>query len=208
MGESRIIVSYMELRRLIGLIGITHPFILLLGGWWIFGLSLQDSMSHYYYTGMRDVFVGFGFVTGVFLLCYRGYDLHDRVVSFIAGAATLVVALFPTSPLSGASEHQMMIAKIHALAALTFLASIAYFSLVLFPRGDSSAPRKKSRNLIYRVCGSVIVVCLLAVIAYLSVPGFEAKFEHLKPIYFIELFSFVAFGTAWLVKGQAILADK
>ena len=57
---SRHTYSYLALRRAVGLIGTLLPFVLMTGGVLVCcGLDVtQESISHFYYTCMRDVFVG------------------------------------------------------------------------------------------------------------------------------------------------------
>jgi len=43
-------------------------------GWFVFGIEIQDNISTYYYTPLRDVIVGAMCAIGIFLFCYRGYD--------------------------------------------------------------------------------------------------------------------------------------
>lgn len=207
--HDRIIISWLGLRKLIGVIGLLHPGILYLGGFLIFNLGLQTSMSAYYYTYMGDVFVGLGFVIGFFLLCYRGYDKHDRIVSAIAGLAAVVVALFPTAPEHNASALQIKIGYIHLGSALVFLLALSYFCLVLFPKSGATpiTAKKRKRNMVYRVSGIVIILSLVFVGFYFVPTPWQAFLKPYQPIFFGEVFAFSAFGIAWLVKGQAILAD-
>jgi len=44
--------------------------------------GIQDSISSYYYTDMRDVLVGSLCAIGVFLWSYRGYDDPDPRLQF------------------------------------------------------------------------------------------------------------------------------
>lgn len=80
-------VSYLFLRRAIGLIGALLPVVLPLGyalstGHW----RLLASMSSYYYSDMRNVFVGSLCAVGVFLICYR-YRHWDDVFATIGARA-------------------------------------------------------------------------------------------------------------------------
>jgi hypothetical protein len=53
------LISHMTLRRTVGIIGISFPFILLLGSIIIGDCrEVQTHMSAYYHTSMRDPFVG------------------------------------------------------------------------------------------------------------------------------------------------------
>ncbi|WP_143247479.1 DUF998 domain-containing protein [Agaribacterium haliotis] len=203
-------ISYLGLRRLIGVIAIVHPALLYFGGLFIFGLSLQPSMSHYYYTGMRDVFVGIDVCTGVFLLCYHGYSWQDRLLSLLAGVSAIIVALFPTLPLGEASDLQKTIAAVHAAAAIVFLICLAVFCLVLFVRSDAGqviSRQKRWRNRLYRLCGANIVLVLVVLGLYGCWPTMQDRLSQTPFIFYLECLAFLSFGLAWLVKGQALLAD-
>lgn len=207
--HEQIIISWLELRRIIGIIGIVHPVVLFVGGYFIFNTALQSSMSAYYYTGMRNVFVGLGFVTGVFLLSYKGYDTHDRIVSMIAGVMALIVAMFPCAPTINPTQQEIYVGYLHVITASIFLLALSYFCLVLFPKtGDKILTMKKrTRNKIYRICGIVIILSLVFTSFYFYPSPLQSLLAPFHPIYFGELIAFWAFGVAWLVKGKAILAD-
>ncbi len=73
-GDKSLIISYLTLRKAIGLLGIALPFVLALGAVFCSRTEIQSSVSSYYHTSMGDVFVGILFVIGFFLLSYRGYE--------------------------------------------------------------------------------------------------------------------------------------
>src|SRR5215469_16572116 len=86
---NQVVRSYMVLRNAIGVIAVGLTFVVFLGNWIIFshhrfscllpvGNQLPDSLSGYYYSHMRDVFVAGMCATGVFLIFYRGDDLVER----------------------------------------------------------------------------------------------------------------------------------
>lgn len=52
-----LVVSYLTIRRAIGVSGLLLPLALVLGGWFA-GVPIQDNMSSYYHTPLRDIFVG------------------------------------------------------------------------------------------------------------------------------------------------------
>ena len=97
--EGSLALSYLGVRRAIGVIGILLPFVLLIGAWLIDRVGVQASISDYYYTVMRNVFVGSMCANGVFFLSYR-YAKVDTVVSSLIGLAAIGVALFPTTPVN------------------------------------------------------------------------------------------------------------
>lgn len=210
--HQRITISYLTLRRLIGVVAIAHPVILFFGGMWIFGLGLQPSMSDYYWTGMRDVFVGIDFATGIFLLCYKGYGTQDRIAAIIAGTAAMLVALFPTPPLHVAelSSIQLTVGGVHAAAAITFLLAIAYFCLVLFVKSSAGvelSAKKRQRNMLYRICGVIILLVVALISVFVAIPSVNKALSGFAFIFWMEVTAFWAFGLAWLVKGKALLKD-
>src|SRR5215468_1540580 len=96
---SPLIISYLGLRKAVGFIGLGLPFVLIFGNQ-LFPDSpwFQYSISDYYYTHMRNVFVGSLCAIGVFLITYRGYDICDRIAGALASVFAIGVALFPTTP--------------------------------------------------------------------------------------------------------------
>jgi hypothetical protein len=74
------------------------PIVLLIGVHVLFPSEAGvKSISHYYHTGMRDVFVGALCATAVFLYFYVGYDRGDQITTSIAATLALGVSWFPTN---------------------------------------------------------------------------------------------------------------
>lgn len=196
--------SYLFLRRAIGVIGMVLPFVLVIGKELLDGGGLLYSISGYYYSDMRGVLVGSMCAVGVFLFCYRGPTPLDDLASNIAGVAAVGVALFPTSP-DDPTATQRLVGIVHLVAAGVFFLTLAYFCLVLFRRTGPGEPtrRKLLRNLVYLVCGIVI----LASIALIAVFGTVIDAPALHPALWLESAATLAFGVAWFTKGEAILAD-
>lgn len=212
------LLSYLLLREVVGAIGVMLPFTLLLGNE-LMGHGVQSSMSSYYYTPMRNVFVGALWALGVFLITYDGWDRADRIITNIAGGGAVGVSLFPTTPANHPSARQVVIGDLHltfacvtfvmlALMSLRFakrmptpdsprsLAERVKYALGFTPQGDSVAP--KWEIIAYRVSGVVIIVCIL-----LIYPGSKVYSESLLVL---ETVMLVAFGTAWFLKGSALSA--
>jgi hypothetical protein len=85
---------------------------------------------------------------------------------------------------------------------------LAVIALFLFTRTDcpgGQSRQKRRRDLIYRTCGWVIVACLACVPVESFVLG--PAVAGYQPLFWLEAVAIVAFGVAWLVKGQAILKD-
>ncbi len=147
--QQTLCLPYYTLRIIIGILGITFPFILSVGAWIFFGTGLQDSISEYYLTGMRDIFVGFLFVIGFFLMTYAGYDLIDNIVSTVGGISAVLAAILSTT----AGGPITVIGILHFVFAALFFLTLIYFALVLFPKTDPNVPptpEKLLRNKVYR----------------------------------------------------------
>jgi hypothetical protein len=233
---SDIVVHFLTLRKAVGFIGIALPFVL------VGGENLRDvlalhgaragsewielSMSAYFHTGMRDVFVGSLFAVGIFLICYNGYQRIDNLLANVAGFSAFVVALCPTweksreatdagvpawdsvTLFSGPdSPDPSVIGYLHFGAAAVFFVILALMSLFLFTKSEPiPTPEKKRRNRIYVACGIVILLCiaLIAVGKLLLSTDFERETSF---VFWAEAVAVIAFGLSWLVKGEAILKD-
>jgi len=195
-----------EHRQLLGWIGLLLPFILIGIAIWRDGVAEWrnlDSISAYYYTGAVAAFVGMLVAFALFLLTYHGYDnahnKHDRIVAGTAGAAALLVALFPTAAPSGVtalSWWRPWVGFVHYAAATTLFAMFATFALWLFRlRKDGKARLADGHDWTYLVCGLVIVACIL-------LSGYNVW--NGAPIFWPESFALIAFSVSWLVKGYAV----
>lgn len=199
------VLSYVGLRRAVGAIGLLLPFVLVAGDLAFDGDGLRDSISAYYYSPMRDVFVGSLCAVGVFLFCYR-YDRPDALLGNVTGAAAIAVALLPTRPDTIPTPVQTVVGVAHLVAAVVFFAGLAAFCLALFTRGESGG-RKAVRNLVYRLCGGTIIACL--VLAALDAALLPAEVGDLwNTLFWIEAVAILAFGVAWFVKGDTVLRDR
>ena len=207
------IISFQTLRKSVGWLGMSLAPSMLLGNI-IFGCtSIQDSISHYYYTVTGDLFTGILCAVALFLFCYKGYDYRDRTSALAAGFFAVLIALFPTNsdsadscavfslPLSGLRN------VIHYGSAAIFFGVLAWMSLFLFTRSRGRKTKeKKVRNKIYLVCGVIILACIVLIAIYNFIITDEAWDRH-KPVFWLEWIALIAFGTSWLVKGELVLKD-
>ncbi len=207
--EREMVYSYLTLRKAIGILGIAMPFIVSLGAMLIFRTGLQSSISGYYHTGMRDVFVGILFSVGVFLLSYRGYSREDDLAGDLACLFAIGVALFPTTP---EGKPLDVIGYVHLGFAAAFFLTLTYFSLVLFTKTNPAKPptrRKLQRNMVYRVCGYTMLACIVLLMVYHMLPAnTAAALERFSPVFWLESLAILAFGFSWFTKGEAILKDE
>ena len=196
-------LSYLTLRKAVGIVALLLPFAVTIP-WAIIHHTVLTSISIYYYTGMRNLFVGSLCAIAMFLLCTRGYDRSDEVADIFAGLCAAGVAFFPTAPDTLPSERQLLIGKIHySFAALLFLtlASFCFFLFTMSAQGRVVTPRKIQRNRVYIGCG----IAIIASLALLAILTLILHKPHAGIVF--ETTSLLAFGTAWLVKGEAILKD-
>ena len=203
-----LVLSYLDLRKAVGIIGMALPFVLVLGKWVLMGGGIQSSMSSYYYTVMRDVFVGSLCAIGVFLGAYRGYAKIDSVAGNLACVFALGVALFPTGP-DHPTHTQFIIGQLHGLFALFLFLTLSFFALVLFRKTDPTkpmTPQKKKRNIVYTICGYIMLACIALSIIVRLLPADSPVFK-LTPIFWLEAVAIFSFGVSWLVKGEAIMKD-
>lgn len=202
-------ISHLTLKRAIGILGVSLPFLLAVGNLIIFRGDLERSISNYYHTGMGDVFVATLIAIGLLLFAYRGYDTTDNLVANLAGLFAIGVALFPTLP-ANYSEVDQVIGIVHIVSLVLFLLILAYFPLVLFTKthpatADAPGSKKIQRDLVYRVCGVAILLSIM-LSALFSVLATELAYS-LNYAFWLESIAIVAFGISWLVKGEALLRD-
>ena len=208
--NSSLVVSYLVLRRAIGIIGLALPFVLALGKIVFEGPGIQSSISAYYHTDMRDVLVGSLCAIGVFLMSYRGYERRDEIAGRLGSVFAIGVALIPTAPAVGATALENALSAAHFGLAGLFFGTLAYFSIVLFTETapDAKPTRKKlQRNVIYRVCGYTMLATV-GLIGLFTLPSVFPLAERFTPRFWLEALGIVAFGVSWLVKGETILKDQ
>ncbi|PQJ72377.1 hypothetical protein [Polaribacter butkevichii] len=209
--ENDLIISYKLLRKLIGSIGVFLPVILGFGMLYFDKADfIKDSISDYYGTQLRDVFVGFLFVLGFFLFSYKGYKsegkgllYNDNFFANLGGAFAICVALFPTT------SKIAFIRTIHLSSAVLLFAVFTYFCLVIFRRGvaiEKRSEMKKLRNKFYLGCGILIILFVGSAGLSFIVMTEEARNET-NIIFYCETLALWAFGFSWLIKGEAVLED-
>jgi hypothetical protein len=201
---AELVISYLTLRKLIGIIGIALPFVLVIGKFLLESPGIESSISAYYYTVMRDVFVGSLCAIATFLIAYRGYARTDNRATNAAGGFALGVALFPTSPEMNPTSQSLQIGSWHLFFAASFFITLAFISLVLFRKSNdpSPTPRKRQRNWVYAACGYVILACIASIVVVNLVSN-EAILQ-LDPVFWLEAIAVIAFGISWLTKGEGL----
>jgi len=201
--NNNLIHSYLALRKAVGWIGIMLPFTLVTGVILIFReRMIMHSISHYYYSGMRDVFVGALWAIALFLFFYRGYDNWGKInwdnwLSSLAGLFAIGIAMFPTTE-SGPTDTTGLI---HFVCAAIFFVILALFSMFIFTKkGKSPTDEKIVRNRIFRICGAIMLACLLAIFLFMKTS--HTHESALSFVFWAETIALVAFGIYGLQKGD------
>jgi hypothetical protein len=196
----KIVVSYLTLRRAVGVLGISLPIILFIWGMLSRRLWL-DSISSYYALRARDALVGCLCTIGCFLFTYHGHDSHDNIVTHVAGSCAVLVALLP-------STHPGVQHALHFVFAGTLFVLLAYISYFRFTRQDDRPTEAKlTRNRVYRRCAVAMIVCV-GLIPVVDLTHLTARLATLRPIFVLETLALWAFGLSWLVKGGALWRDQ
>jgi hypothetical protein len=241
-------INYLVLRRVVGCIGILLPLGLYAGNRVLAG-SLPASMSGYYYTGMRNLFVGALCTLGVFLIGYVGFDDWDRWLTNVAGGGAILVAFLPTKPalcpkgagsclppaVRALSGEQNWVGDFHLVfAAITFIAlgcmalrfakttpqayeaaaadqpapgalRRAWYGLGFErPQNDTRTAEKKKRNIVYRICGVAIFLC----VGLAAASSLFSRDGGMPWLFISEALADIAFGISWLVKGATFVRDR
>lgn len=205
-----LVISFLGLRKAVGIIGIALPFVLAFGKILLFGPGIESSISAYYRTGMQDVFVGSLCAIAVFLIAYKGPPGPDNIAGHFAGAFAIAVALFPVRPEPVATQQEVIVGRVHLIAAGLLFLTLAYFALFLFRRTDPNrtpTPKKLQRNLVYTISGYTILAAIAAIVIVKQLPA-DSPIQSLDPVFWLESLAVVAFGVSWLTKGEAILQDQ
>src|SRR5258706_8775674 len=116
-GNESLVMSYLTHRKVIGLMGVGLPFVVSIGAMLLSNTGIQRSLSAYYYTGMRDVFVGILWAIGFFLLSYNGYAQVDNIAGNLGCVFAIGVAIFPMAPEAGPTELERLIGIAHFASA-------------------------------------------------------------------------------------------
>jgi hypothetical protein len=204
--ETELIVSYRTLRQTIGYVGLLMPVLVRAGAWFFEHISTSNSISAYYYTGMRDVFVSTLVLSGTLLSFYRTPARRDTVAAALAGIAAIGIGLFPVDPVfadevlkryPSMAEQKCYVNRgilgYHFMFVATFFALAFYLVYFRFRAFTPPIPtsQKRTRNLIYRICG----IGMLIGFAWIGVLVFYTKDAS---IFWPEALAVISFSAAWL----------
>lgn len=237
--ENRVI-SYHKIRRSVGIIGMLLPFTLWLlnsiindskilnnSFWIIFEKpyvphdNLKDSISHFYYSTVGELFTGALCAVSLFLFCYRGYDkpktgkYHfipgDSFMSNLAATMALLVVIFPTDSVPLSDNFRAFVSSknagyIHYTAAALFFTTLSIISFVNFRRTkDPKHFGKMKSHPIYKKCAIIMMSCMFILISIFILNWMKINtswVETYNITYWLETIMLLAFGISWVIKGE------
>lgn len=214
-----VVISYISLKRNIGLLGISLPVLLMIFGK-INHSEILPSISDYYYTPLRVLFTGILFVISIFLISSNKKE--EKILSRMAAFCAILVAIFPTNISDEKNkilpnkdytiEHFTNFVKptipnpewynfVHLTSAGAFFIILSILVLKIFIKDERKQKRSdRTTILVYKICGKVMIVSVSVMILY-SVLNIKVNF----PIIFLfETFALISFGIAWLLKGRIL----
>ncbi|WP_299303074.1 hypothetical protein [uncultured Litoreibacter sp.] len=216
MDKRRAVVkSFYRVRQALGWLGFMLPVLLMVSGM-LARTGVEPSISDFFHTVSRDIFVGIMFSIGTFLIVYEGYDrqpdetIADNWLATIAGISVFGVALFPNESPTGeiASVVQQTVGVglsplFHYSCAFVFFYCMGHFCMFKFSK-TSDKPRRK----IYRGCGWAIIFSCAglffgSIAKKMGPPDVSAFIVDFDVIFWVEVVGVWAFSLAWLVKGRA-----
>lgn len=190
-----IVETYFVLRMVIAVGAIGLPIALVVWAAADPRVEFVDSLSAFYYTPARGLFVGTLVAIGVALVAYRGYTRGENWLLNAAGVLAIVVGLFPTE--DPAIPGLNAVSVVHAVAAVSFFV-LAALSIVFYGEETlDSIPNPELRQR-YRLSYRMLVVLVLLfpalalVIAWLLDPTLW--------LFLVETAALYAFATFWIVK--------
>ncbi len=210
--QKNILATYFSLRIGIAVIGLALPLVLSFGGHFYANIQLQASISDYYHAlgdagkSMRDWFVGFLFVVGVFLYLYKGYSKLENYLLNIGGILCVGIAVIPmcnkaTNPVPCGWLTP------HGFCAITFFLCIsgvcffcAHNTLELIK--DAGFPNPEKRISVFKTIYRAIALAMIGSIGTAWVFNEIAGNKHV--VFWVEFAGIWSFAAYWLVKSKEL----
>lgn len=187
-------INTLRLRAMLGWLGMLLPWIVVV----LIGY-FPDSISATWYTNACTVFMIILGSASILLISYKGYERADDLVLTLSGIFGLGICLFPCAVTNAPERVGTFMVNvavsniIHFVSAIIFFALLAYNSFFLFTKSSGEKnPKKKIRNIIYRVCG----VGMIGSFAIMLLPDFPHQ------VWVTEAIALFFFGISFLTKAD------
>ena len=158
-------------------------------------VDFVDSISAFYYTPARGLFVGTLVAIGVAMVAYRGYTRGENRLLNAAGTLAVVVALFPTEDpaLPGLDAANV----IHVLAAAAFFV-LAALSIFFYGQNTVGSLPDPALQRGYRAVYRILIVLVLFFPALALIIAWLV--DSTMALFLVETAALYAFATFWIVK--------
>lgn len=216
--------SYLIVRTAVGLLGFALPTFLVIGeGWLSHTVGFRGSLSAYYHSAIRDVFVGTLWAIGFLLVVYRAWKpiSWDFLWSSFAGLGAICVAFFPTSrpnlgpddarcgtdpqPVGCAPLQQALSERtcqtLHFISTSMFIGGAAVLCLLFALREWRRRDRRQSVATALTACFVLMVGAVGWIFVGVDLHVWKWTFERL---YVGELLALYAFGISWLTESRLL----
>jgi len=197
--------TYYMLRSGMSLIAFALPIVLLIGGNRTAPDPQPTSISGYYHTAMRDVFVGALITLGTFLILYRVYNRLENWLLNVAGLAVIGVGLCPCDRDPGSTDgaaHIFMLAPVHGICAAVAFGCLAVVAIFL---GRDTVPQLPQRA---RARYTTIYIVLGVAMVTAPVTTMILAHRSATSLFWVESAALWVFALYWTVKTMEYRATQ
>jgi hypothetical protein len=215
--------TYFALRLALGVLALLLPLALFAFGASLQGIALQPSISAYYHSDARDVFVGVLCAIGFGLIAYKGFGRAEDWALNLGGVLACSIALFPMDPAEAllciqpecvgaclAQSAQLdrtsslaLASQLHFPAAISFFVVLGYVMIFCSHRTLHLVPVQQRRWYLsaYPLLGALFVGSMVWAFVLLKffwpVPAEVCRDRWL---FWVEVAGIVPFAAYWLIK--------
>ncbi|WP_439376725.1 hypothetical protein [Amycolatopsis lexingtonensis] len=188
--------TYLALRWGMVGIGLVLPFFLLIVHPWVTAAPRPDSISGYYHTPLRDVFVGALVTTGTFLFLYKIFTPLENWLLNIAGISAILVATLPCAVPTGLPPAEFTFPAAHKVFAIITFGCLGLVAMFCANKSLDKERLSKNQLRTFRVFYKTIGVLMIAL------PGVVALFDAagMTNLFWVESAGLVVFSAYWGAK--------
>jgi hypothetical protein len=196
--------SYFSLRITLTILGFLIPVTLVSSGVMV-GCDIQTSLSAYFHTPVRDLFVGLIFMLAAPLYLYKGFSERENNALNIAALGAVLVALFPTDFPGTApcliEAERAAVPTLHAIGAFALFLGAAFVAIFCAPETLHLLPPAKAARYraAYRTLGAIMVLTPVTALAITMFAAVQPYF-----VLVVEILGMVTLASFWLIKTQEI----
>jgi len=167
--------------------------------------AILNSISSYYHSGSRDIFVGALFAVGVILFIFQGESTKENLVLDAAGLFAIVTALVPTNPddvvCEFACSNGITPYCIHTIAAFAFFTCLAYITFFCFRKQCQEHQHDEKRQAFYEKTFAILagLLLLLPILTILFASGIIGQ-GCSKLVFWLEVLAIYTLGCLWITK--------